>query len=208
MKLNTCYFKVGSLLICSLSLQLYLDAGERMQSWSLWIVVVFYLAECKAESNKSPTDDTKTLKAIKVMKALKADTKPPKQVKEIDSTKNKSDNAVDVTQIAAKGPVDIEFSAWDKELPNLPDLPSTTTSEAPGTESGAGLETNKKTKDTSKGNGTEEDASKKEAAEVGVTERIEEIKERVKEGASPGDQPKDLQTALCVTIVKTNNNWT
>ena len=166
MKLNICYYKVGSLLLCALLLGLSLEAGQGMQSSCLWIVVVFYLAEFIAESKTTPTDDTKTLKAIEAMKALKSDTKTvkaieamkalksdskhPKQVKGDGDTKNNSDNAGDMTQSAAKGPVDIEFSKWDKELPNLPDLPVTT----PGTEIEEGVDKSKDKglgKDKSKG---------------------------------------------------------
>ena len=210
MKLNTCYFKVGSLLLCALLLGLSLEGGQGMQSLCLWIVVVFYLAEFIAESKTSPTDDTQTLKAIEAMKALKSDTKTvkaieamkalksdskhPKQVKGDGDTKNNSDNAGDKTQIAAKGPVDIEFYKWDKELPNLPDLPVTT----PGTEIEEGLDKSKDKwlrKDTSKG---KKDSSVKKGSAEGIIEKMKGLKEQV----TAGNKTNKTQKALCVSVVE------
>ena len=208
MKLNTCYYKFGSLLLCALLLGLSLEGGQGMQSLCLWIIVVFYLAEFIAESKTSPTDDTKTLKAIEAMKALKSDTKTvkaiealkalksdskhPKQVKGDGDTKNNSDNAGDITQSAAKDPVDIEFSKWDKELPNLPDLPVTT----PGTEIEEGLD---KSKDKGLGNNTTQTnkgSSVKKGSAEGIIEKIKGLK--VKEG----NQTNKIQKALCVSVVE------
>ena len=158
------------------------------------MVLVFFLAEFIAESKKSPTDDTKTLRAIEALKALKSDSKPPKQVKGNGNTKNKSENAGDITQSAANGPVDIEFSKWDKELPNIPDLPITT----PGTEIDQGLDkSNDKGsgKDTSKG---KYNSSVKEGSAEGIIEKIKGLKEQIKDG----NETSKIQNALCVIIVE------